>query len=649
MNNSTLRPLRDSILFLIRLHLLGLAVLSFCRLVLLWANMPAEGIDYGLLGRSLLIGVRFDNLIVCYIQALPVVILTVLTLCTLHRSDGQRITDACQRVIAWTEGILYGLVILIEVANARYFHFFDNHLNYQVTEWFGFAGDTAGMVLQDSVNLIFLLIAVLLIIGFAFVLVKLTRKAVAAKYDAPKPPTWSSYLTGAIVCLVVYGLVFIGMRGSLQRYPLKVSFAYFCDKPFYNKLGVNPVFNIIKTAENGGNTLPDFLATVRWEEAEAYVREQLSDSTLSVSSDSLFLGTALSEKPLNVVLVLMESMSRVNLERQYNGQYLTPYLRLLRDSSWYWSNAYSAGIHTNNGIVASQYGYVPNFARTMMDVNANHYTGLPFYLQQAGYTNLAFVTGNPQYDNMNSFWRENHIPTIYSLYDYEQDAVVNNFGVPDDYLFRWGTDKLNTVEEPFFATFLTVSNHLPYVVPDSFQSRGSNDEERIIAYADDAIRRFMTEARQTEWGRNTLFILTGDHGAPLNSPYEMTLPLNEIPIYFVAPGLKPQEYTLPASQTDIYPTTLALLGIDYENPTMGRDLLHENRKYAVFASNEHLGVSDGEWFWCYGLNSRQEHLYKIGSPEDIKDRYPERAEDMRHYGISMQRVNLERMNQRKSL
>ena len=50
-----------------------------------------------------------------------------------------------------------------------------------------------------------------------------------------------------------------------------------------------------------------------------------------------------------------------------------------------------------------------------MDVNADIYTGLPYYLHQNGYANLCFITGNPQYDNMNSFWRDNHIDRIYSL------------------------------------------------------------------------------------------------------------------------------------------------------------------------------------------------------------------------------------------
>ena len=636
----------QSIKYLAELHLLALAMMSACRLVLLWTNMPAAGIEWGLLLRSLLIGVKFDNLIVCYVQALPVVVLTTVTMSVMKRADGERIIAGCKRVIACVEGVVYGLVIVVETANARYFHFFDNHLNYQVTEWFGFAQDTAGMVLQDKTNLLFFGIAAAMTTIFELALVRMTRRATRKKDSGSQENagygnelTAGKYVIGSVVCILLYGAVFAGMRGSLQRYPLKVSFAYFCDKPLYNKLGVNPIFNIIKTAENGDkNAIPDFLMSVNLQEAEEYVKEE---SGYGESGGCIKFERRINKA--NVVLVLMESMTSENLEREYAGQYLTPYLRGLRDSSIYCSNAFSAGIHTNNGIVASQYGYLPNFARSMMDVDARHYRGLPYYLQEAGYNNIAFVTGNPQYDNMNSFWRENGITTIYSLYDYDSEAVVNNFGVPDDYMFRWGIEKLNEETEPFFATFLTVSNHTPYVVPEAFMGRGKNDEERIIAYADDAVRHFMESAKKTGWGKNTVFILSADHGAPLQSDYEMNPALNSIPIFFAGAEIEPQLVESPVSQTDIFPTVLSMLGIEYENDGIGIDLLRGQRKYATFVSNEHLGVSDGEWLWCYGVNSKQERLYKIGNEADVRGNYPEKAKEMKKYGTYMQRVDLERM------
>ena len=454
-----------------------------------------------------------------------------------------------------------------------------------------------------------------------------------------------TYCIGAFCCLLLWGLVFLGMRGSLQRYPLAVSFAYFCDKPFYNKLGVNPLFNIIKSAESDSKKLPDEIAAIDEEEALAYVLNELQTAPTDSLPPLLRLGTVslrVSGKP-HVVMIFMESMTADNLELKGNGLWLTPFLRSLRDSSIYWSNCYSAGVHTNNGIVGAHYGFVPNFAKTCMDVTAPYYTGLPYYLAQAGYENLAFVTGNPQYDNMNSFWRDNSIAQIYSLYDYPSDQVVNNFGVSDAYMFEYGLQKLNEKAQegkPFFASFLTVSNHSPFVVPESYRSRAESEDLQIIAYADDAVRQFMEAAQQTAWGKDALYILVADHGTPMQSPYDMCLSYNAIPIFFVSPVLTPQVITTPVSQIDIWETVLSMLGIAHENNSLGIDILHAQRRYAFFVSNEHLGVSDGEYLYCYSINSQRECLYRIGSGENIAAQEPERTADMRQYGFNMQRVNL---------
>jgi len=460
------------------------------------------------------------------------------------------------------------------------------------------------------------------------------------------------YLLGALSCVLLWGVVFCGMRGSFQRYPLKVSFAYFSDSPFYNRLGINPIFNIIKSAEYGKHPIPKEIAAVDADEAMAYVQRELAFTPTDSLNPIARPGNCAQQLPgqPNVILIFMESMTRDNLDRRSaDGQYLTPYLNSLRSKSIYCSNAYSTGIHTNNGIVGVHYGFVPNFAKTCMDVNAPSYTGLPYYMEKAGYANIAFVTGNPQYDNMNSFWRDNHITEIYSLYDYPGDQIVNNFGVSDGYMFEFGLNKLNEKAaegKPFFASFLTVSNHAPFVIPEAYRSRGTTDEERIIAYADDAVRLFVEAAQQTEWGKDALFVLVADHGAPYQSPYEMSLSYNAIPIYFLSSGLAPQEISTPVSQIDIWETVLSLLGIAHENNSLGIDILHAGRRYAFFVSNEHLGVADGEYFYCYSINSHRECLYRIGSGENIAAAEPERTADMRRFGFHMERINLLSIAQR---
>ena len=163
-----------------------------------------------------------------------------------------------------------------------------------------------------------------------------------------------------------------------------------------------------------------------------------------------------------------------------------------------------------------------------------------------------------------------------------------------------------------------------------------------MAYADDAVRQFMEAAQATEWGRNTIFILVADHGTT-NIPhimYDMPLSYNYIPVFICSDLITPQQISRPASQIDIWPSVLSMLGIEYENNCLGIDIFSEEREYAFFCGDEHLGVSDGQWFWCYNLQSKLQHLYKVGDPADVAAMYPERADEMREYGMKMQRINL---------
>ena len=639
----TFKPFARVLGYLISIHLLCLAVLSLCRIVLLIANMPSEGIDWQLAIRAMLIGIKFDNLIACYVSSLPAILLPILAISTMHRENYAGLMMGMSKGLTWYYGILYAILIFVHVANARYFHFFENHLNIGVTAWFGFVGDTAGMVFGDSGNWIYILISILLIIAFEWALVCIT-KLFNNNIEGREAST-TNIAIEVLLTILLWGLVFVGMRGSLQRYPLRVSFAYFCNNPFYNKLGVNPVFNIIKSAEYGKVQIPKEIAAVDEKEALEYVQQQLGILPTDTLRPIVRKGSVqqMVEGKPNVVLIFMESMATLNLDCMENGQWLTPYLRSLREKSIYWSNCYSTGIHTNNGIVGVHYGYVPNFAKPIMDVNADIYTGLPYYMKHNGYRTICFVTGNPQYDNMNSFWRDNHIEQLYSLYDYGSSNAVNNFGVSDTYMFNWGLDKLNEYAEsgePFFASFLTVSNHGPFIVPDQYRDRASIPQQQIIAYADDALRQFMEAAQETEWGKNTLFVLVADHGANWPGMYEMVLSYHRIPVFMLGAGLEPQVLNQPTSQIDIWPTVLSMLGIEYDNNSLGIDVMNEQRRYAFFVSDDHLGVSDGEYFWCYGIQTQRECLYKIGNGENIIDSEPDRAADMRAFGMNMIRVNL---------
>lgn len=190
--------------------------------------------------------------------------------------------------------------------------------------------------------------------------------------------------------------------------------------------------------------------------------------------------------------------------------------------------------------------------------------------------------------------------------------------------------------------FLTVSNHAPFVYPEKFKERGADDMQREIAYADEALREFICEAQQTDWGRDAYFVLVADHGAPIQQlQYEMVYEYNHIVMHILSNNLSEEHYTYSsvASQVDVAPTILSLAGLTYQNNTMGIDLLTQQREMAYFVSNECLGCADDNFFWCYNIQTDKEFLYKIGENDNLLDSLPLQAQTMRRYATNMQRVN----------
>ncbi|OJU34951.1 MAG: hypothetical protein BGN96_05235 [Bacteroidales bacterium 45-6] len=346
----------------------------------------------------------------------------------------------------------------------------------------------------------------------------------------------------------------------------------------------------------------------------------------------------------NIVIVLMESMSKANLSLHYKGKSLTPYLNQLAQSGYFFENFYSAGVHTNNGIVATLYSMPAQFNKRMMeDTHIPHYGGLPGQLQQLGYQTYFFVTGNPQYDSMNSFVRENNIEQVFSIYDYPKEKVVNNFGVQDDYLLQFGVDKLNEIDKsgkPFFATFLTVSNHDPIVVPERFRHTGPTPKESIIAFADNAIQQFMEGAKHQKWFSNTIFVFLGDHGAATGTQkYEMPLSYNQIPLIIYSPLLKdmPKRFSQFGGQIDVYPTLMGLLNQPYCNNTLGVDLLKEKRPCMFFVNDTELGCINEHYLYARNILTNKDFFYNLHY-KDVRNVYSDTHPDalaLKKYAVSM--------------
>jgi phosphoglycerol transferase MdoB-like AlkP superfamily enzyme len=633
---------RNAILcFWVGIHLLALLFMCVGRILLLfdnWQYTTDAEFNFQWIFSAFLRGLRFDNVIASYISLLPLVVMSVFAL-----SD--KGVKWLFTLFSWYYILLYTFVWAIVAANIPYFGYFLKPLNASVFNWKEESLTSVRMLFQEESYVFFVLVFVALAVFFGFLVFRLRKRCLPG---ASSPPTRGACWSYSVVYCLLIALCLLGIRGHLGYNPIRTSQAYFCNNSFFNQLGLNPVFyfarDVLETSKSHYE-----IDKPTAEEAISYVREK--SGLITQRADSLIARDIKAEgKPenLNVVLILMESMSADLLDVRVNGREITPFLNQLIERSYYFENIYSAGIHTNHGILASLYGMPVMFGRNMMK---NSYIplcqGIPSILREQGYHTMFFVSHEAQYDNINAFVRENGIEALYSEELYPASRRVNCWGVADDYLFEYALNTFNRKageEAPFFATILTISNHPPYTVPERFQSVSPDPQLQIVAFADDALRQFMSAAEQQEWYKHTLFVFVGDHGKLVGtSGYDMPLSYNHVPLILHSPALPdaPRRFRQFGGQIDVFPTILGLLNRSYRNNTFGVDLLKEKRPFIYFSSDDAIGCIDSCFFYSYNVKTDIESLYKYreNSLLNLVSAERARADSMWTYAASMLRTS----------
>lgn len=602
-----------SLLYLLTIHVAALLFFFIFRFILFISTeyQFPDNIqnDIALQSVAFIRGVWFDNVIACYILILPLVVLWIAgifnyTAKWLFKSTA--IYFIC----------FYSLSFIIAAANIPYFGYFFKTINSSIYNWFGYGATTAGMVFGETSFYfpIFLGIASILLFGWGVLTLSsyFYRESTKASSTIHITNRISILLTGA-ACV---GLCLFGIRGRMGYNPIKVSQAYYCEDPFLNQLGVNPVFNLLTSTLDDNRKENRYLHLMPEQEAVANVQKLLHrEGIADISPIARKINQATSPNPKNVVLIFMESMS-ANLMNSFGAtKQLTPFLDSLYQQSLSFSHFYSAGIHTNHGMYATLYSFPAIMKRNAMKGSVIPiYSGLPTILKDNGYQNLFFMTHESQYDNMNAFFRTNGFDEIYAQENYPAEKVVNSFGVQDDFLYQYALPILNKKAEsgqPFFTVLLSISNHPPYVIPDYFKPHSEKPEDQIVEYADWSIRQFMTEAEKQPWFDNTIFVLLGDHGKLVGSPEsEIPQSYNHIPLMIYGKDIQPEIKDNFGGQVDVAPTLLGLLNISYTQNNLGIDLLKEQRPCMFYTADNLIAARDTTHLYIYSPDNKQEFRYE---------------------------------------
>ena len=637
--------------WIVGLHALTLAFLSMFRLVEYVALHAMVADETASPLTAFVRGVWFDNVITCYISALPLV-------ATLAAASFGCTAKCIRRAAVWWYGILGSVAFMVSAANIPYFAYFFKNINSSIFEWFGYTGTTAGMVTGEKSYFFYIALFFACAAAYIYIMVRMRRhfdRIVDECAPLQCSTSHKTQIAGRICVLAVLaGLCAFGIRGRRGYNPIKVSEAYYCNDAFLNQLGINPAFNLLTSALDDMRKENRELHLMPYAEAVAMARQSLGitgqcDSTHVLrrhvdNSQHAAAGTRTEKR--NVVVILMESMSANFLGTFGQPQHLTPTLDSLYNHSMAFMNCYSAGIHTNHGMTASLYSFPALMFRNLMKGTVTpHREGIPTVLHRNGYHNMFFMTHEAQYDNMKAFFATNGYDDIYSQENYPKSEVVNSFGVSDHFLFGYALGRINEAakassakgKKPFFATILTISNHPPFIVPDWFKPKSKEKETQIVEYADWSIGDFLRRARKEPWYENTIFVVLADHGKIVGKVSgELPQSYNHIPMLIFGPGVPTGRVEKLAMQVDLMPTLLSLMGISYEYDGFGIDQTKDERNLVFYSADNQIVARSKEHCYIYEPKTNRDFCYDTTPSWGLRPAKPGAAfSPLRRYAFSM--------------
>jgi len=354
---------------------------------------------------------------------------------------------------------------------------------------------------------------------------------------------------------------------------------------YANELSANGIYNLFSAFRNNEINYSDFYATRDNASVSSDLRALLKDKETSFITDNDFDINRLiksngREKRLNVVVVIVESLSAEYLGVFGNKKDLTPNLDALAEKSLFFTNLRATGTRTDRGLEAVTLSVPPTPGRSIVKrIGNENMFSWGFIMKDKGYDTRFIYGGYGYFDNMNYFYSHNGFETV-DRTDFKKNEIIfeNAWGVSDEDLFNKAISEFNksyNAGKPFFSIIMTTSNHRPYTYPAGrIDIPSKSGRDGAVKYTDYAIGKLLRDAEKEPWSKDTVFVIVADHCA--GSARKVALPVKkyEIPLFIYSPGnIAPRKIDKLASQIDVAPTVLGLLNFSYESRFFGRDIL----------------------------------------------------------------------------
>lgn len=325
------------------------------------------------------------------------------------------------------------------------------------------------------------------------------------------------------------------------------------------------------------------------------------------------------EKNRNVIIIHLESFQQFLINLKVNGKEVTPFLNSLYQNkhtlsfnNFYHQVGLGRTSDAENMLETSTYG-IPDGSLFTSLGSENTFQAAPQILRQDGYTSAVF------HGNVGSFWNRNDVYKNMG-YNYffdknyysSQTKDASGYGLKDKLLFAESVKYLEQMQQPFYAKFITVTNHIPFNLDKedkdpNFKTTNTADQTinnyfETAHYLDEALREFFHYLKSSGLYKNSMVVIYGDHYGLSNSENETLAPIigessdtwntynnvqmQRVPFMIHANNLKGKINHEIAGEIDVLPTLMHLLGISNKNYVQfGSDMLSPKRQNWIVFRN----------------------------------------------------------------
>lgn len=327
-------------------------------------------------------------------------------------------------------------------------------------------------------------------------------------------------------------------------------------------------------------------------------------------------------KGRNVIYIHLESLQQFIIDyklRVNNVDYeVTPFLNSLyhSESTLAFSNVFNqvkAGKTSDAETMIETSLFGLNQGSFMVQYGGtNTQQAAPHILSQnGGYTSAVFHGNSASFWNRNNTYKQWGYNYFFDQSYFSKATEENSFqyGLNDKIMFADSIQYLEHLQQPFYAKFITVSNHYPYttsLIGDEIGFPLANTEDETINgyfatanYLDSSVKAFFDYLKATGLYENSIIVLYGDHYGISNSRNPDLAPLlnkdsetwsdfdnamlQRVPYMIVVPGMTNGGiFNTFGGEIDALPTLEHLLGIKADNYLqVGQDLLSPENSQIV--------------------------------------------------------------------